>query len=290
MSFNFYILSSHACYFEDYVLSITNKFKLLNEYYKIIYYNINEELIFKKEDIHIFLQTFHQCIFKDIHNNTFTLKNVINEYNIYIFNTEQLKIRNQHILNYSNNINYIEWSDCNISYYTNCLKSKVFVIPYQVNFNEILNKTKVNDVCMITKRQSEYRLEIFNECKKIIPNITSIVGFGNIRDELLFNHKILINASLEPNCSILEQFRVNRCIYNRIIIISDKKDDRENDFILNKYIIYVENYKDIPNTVKNVLDNYKLFYDKIYGNFDFEIEKIDNLFMKYLKKFIEKNK
>ena len=147
---------------------------------------------------------------------TFTLNNVINEYNIYIFNTEQLKIRNQHILNYSNNINYIEWSNCNISHYKNCLKSKVFLIPYQVNFNEILNKTKINDVCMITKRQSEYRSEIFNECKKIIPNITSIVGFGNIRDELLFNHKILINASLEPNCSILEQFRVNRCIYNTL--------------------------------------------------------------------------
>lgn len=33
----------------------------------------------------------------------------------------------------------------------------IFLISYQVNFNEILNKIKVKYVCMIIKRQTEYQ-------------------------------------------------------------------------------------------------------------------------------------
>jgi hypothetical protein len=205
--------------------------------------------------------------------------------NIYILNTEQLKIRNQTILNY-NKFNYIDYTQLNLHYYSSCQFSSVYLISYQVNYDEIFNNPKSHDVCMFTQRSSEYRKNIFNKCKDVCPNITGIIGFGKNRDEILFKHKILINASLEPDCSVLEQFRVNRCIYNRMIIISDKKDDSNIDFILNKYIIYVENYLDIPSKLLDVLNNYNKYYDIIYGNFDNELPQIDEYFTKQITHFL----
>lgn len=273
MAILFYTFSAHSQYFEDYLKGLISKLKIFNIHYKTIYCGSSDIIDITEDDIHIFFQTIYGNL------NIISPKN-----NIYILNTEQLKVRNQNILNY--NFNYIDWTQLNMHYYLSRPKSSAYLISYQVNYDEIFNYPKSKDVCMFTQRWSEYRNNIFNKCKDIYPNITSISGFGKIRDEILFQHKILINASLEPDCSVLEQFRVNRCIYNRIIIISDKKDDSDIDFILNKYIIYVENYLDIPSKMLDVLNNYKMYYDNIYGNFDKELPLIDEYFTKQIKDFI----
>ena len=275
--FIFYTLCIHSPYFEDYLEGLLNKLKLFGICYKNVYYDANDVIDRSEQDVHIFFQTLH-C----------KLNNSNPKYNIYILNTEQLKIRNQHILNYDMKINYIDWTPLNIPYYSLRINSSVSLLSYQVNYNEIITHPKTMDVCMFTQRWSEYRSEIFDKCREVHPTITGISGFGKIRDDLLFKHKILINASLDPDCSVLEQFRVNRCIYNRIIIISDKKDDYITNFILNKYIIYVENYTDIPSKMLDVLNNYQEFYDNIYGNFNNELPVIDEYFTKQIECFISK--
>ena len=280
MIFIFYVINIHVKYFEDYLATITNKMKSFGISFKIIHFELNDIIDITEEDTHIFFQQLPPSI---LQNNE--LNNSDKNYNIYVLNTEQLKIRNQHILNYPIKINYIDWSPCNIPYYSSCPESSIDLLSYQVNYDEIFNNPKSKDVCMFVSRYSEYREKIFNRCRDVHPTITAIAGFGKKRDELLFQHKILINASLEPDCSVLEQFRVNRCIYNRMIIISDKKEDSDMDFILNKYIIYVD-YLDIPNKVLDVLNRYQEIYDQIYRNFDNELPLIDEYFTKQIKSFI----
>jgi hypothetical protein len=50
--------------------------------------------------------------------------------------------------------------------------------------------------------------------------------------------------------------------------------------------IYVENHLDIPSKMLDILNNYKKYYDDIYGNFENELPVIDEYFTKQLKIFI----
>lgn len=116
----------------------------------------------------------------------------------------------------------------------------------------------------------------------------SIVWDHWIRDDReLFQHKILLNiAAFEDNCDILEEIRVNRCIYNKMIIVSDMKQMATRNYILNKYIIYAEDDA-LVDTLHNVYENYDTIYDKIYTNFDKELTDIRDMFTRHLLTSLE---
>ena len=79
---------------------------------------------------------------------------------------------------------------------------------------------------------------------------------------------------------INEQIRINRCIFNKMIVISEKGLDDELLY-LKDYIIFCEYDKLVDKTIE-VLNNYDEYYQKIYGNFN--LNEIDNY---YEKKLIE---
>ena len=191
---------------------------------------------------------------------------IIMNTNCYLLNTEQLS-KDEWVQTLRHNpIKIIDYSLANIQ----CLlqyRKDLYYLPYMVNRNEIMNYEKIYDIACIGCWTDSYRLNITNQ----IPNINIIEGYGKERDEKLFRHKILLNVHFNERFKIFEQMRCNRCIMNKMIVISEKSLDM--DFELKKYIIECE-YCDLVSTTKKVLENYEFYYNKLFADFDIDfIEK-----------------
>jgi len=211
--------------------------------------------------------------------------------NIYVLNIEQLSNIskfNTHMLPYQKykNIKIIDYSYSNMVYYNHFQHNK-FLLPYQINLNEILNLNKEKNICLIGDHyippNRQYIIDILNQ-KNI--HVDIINGFGKQRDEQLFEYKIILNISYHKDFNIFESIRCDRCIYNKMIVISDMKNHIEN-YHLKDYVIF-EEYENIPNKVADVITNYEYYYDKLFKNFDFEqisttIHELSNKAIEQLK-------
>lgn len=262
-------------FFIDYINSIIinyNDVVLILDLNKlfVIINNISNKIT---NDIIIFMQTL-----PDIPNIP-NIPNILN--NIYILNTEQLTREEElnRIQCYiTNNIKIIDYSKSNIY----CLKSKninnnILYIPYLVNHNEIYNYDKIYDIAYIGHfvNEKSYRMTIINSLKKLGVQTNEIKGYTIERDNLLFRYKILLNIHYNETYNVFEQMRCNRCIFNKVIVITQKSIDI--DFELKEYIIESE-YDNLVDTTINVINNYKYYYDKLFSNFD-----IDKISKNYLK-------
>ena len=108
---------------------------------------------------------------------------------------------------------------------------------------------------------SEYRQTIINNIKIKNVNIDIIDGWKKERDFELFSHKILLNLGYTDKYKIFESLRCDRCIFNKMIIISDKKEDIELYYLKN-YIIF-EDYDKIADKAIEVLNNYDMYYKQL---------------------------
>ena len=233
-------------YMEDYVLSF---YKKLNA--EIIVFNeINDIPSINKTDIFIFLQTIPDEILQKIDSK--------ND-NIYLLNTEQMS-RNSHLIRmhtFPKNIKMLDYSKANMKYYDGYYNKSIL---YQINFDEIYNLPKTKDICIMSG-ESEYRRNIINQMQNKGINIDIISGWKKERDEKLFTYKIILNISYKEDYKIFESLRCDRCIFNRMIVISDKKEDMEL-YNLKDYIIF-EDYDKIADKAIEVINNYDMYYKKL---------------------------
>ena len=247
-------------YFVEYLASISRIIK-----FEIKFYRENEVIYINNFDCnYIFLQELPKNI--KIENN-----NLIdfNQYKIYVINTEQLSynIHSTNMNSYSKIVKIIDYNISNIKYYNREKYKNIYYLPYQINEKEIFNFPKINNICMIDSK-SKYRLNILNKLNSLGYQVNIIRGFGGQRDELLFRHKILINISHNPQYNILETMRCDRCIYNKMIVISDYKEDMEK-YYLKENIIFVP-YNEMVKKVIEVIHNYNYYYDMLFKNFNYE--------------------
>ena len=123
---------------------------------------------------------------------------------------------------------------------------------------------------------SKKRYHILNQLVKLNTtnlNIKNIKGFGQIRDDILFKCKILVNVHYADNYKIFEEIRCNRCTFNKMIVISEDSLYTD-DYILKDHVIFVP-YDKIAETVIDVANNYEKYYEKLFKNFDItKYEKI----------------
>lgn len=274
----YYIYTSDEVgYFSDYINSILFTYKNIYPQGKMEHIlNISDlETRFKEkkeEDYFFFLY--------DIPSNINLNEN---DKNIYIINTEQLT-RNywlNNFKNYSKNVKIIDYSLTNIEL-LKPHREPIYYLPYTVNMEEIYDLPKIHDLCFVGEI-GEYRSKITNKLKEKGIKINNITKFGKERDDLLFQHKILLNIHFDQDYQIFEEFRCNRCIMNKMIVITEKSKknaNRENN-ILQKHMIECE-YHELLHVVTDVLNNYDKYYSLLFDNFD-----IDEIKKKYEKYFIE---
>lgn len=221
------------------------------------------------------MQTINHSFFTYIQRNQ----------NVYLLNTEQLtNERYSKTLNeYPKELRMIDYMNSNLKYYD--ISYKKYILPYQINPNEIFNIGKVKDVCIIgtinnipVKRQ-----RAIDSLREKDIHVDIITGFGTNRDVILFKYKIIINIGYFDNYKIMETFRCDRCVYNKMIVVSDYKEDY-NDYHLKDHVIFTE-YDNIPDKVIDILQNYDKYYEKLFSNFD--LNKINNTLANSSKELLE---
>ena len=278
MTYYFIIYHSIKKFIIEYILSIANKIP----YSKILIAPDEPIPTMESDDIYIFA---------GIHYVSYPL---IDLPNVYYINLEQMTIDGTNsqknllgeLINFKMNSTYfnlLDYSNGNISIINQYGLFSQY-IPYQVNFDEVFNYEKELDLvfcCTVNER----KLKIFNQLNSLYPK-SKFIGnpplWGQARDQILFKSKILINIHhQEKSYDILEEIRITKCILNKIIVISEPSKYSD-QYPLNSYIIY-ENYDSIINKTKDILENYELYYNKIYNNLD--IGKINELLKNYLHIF-----
>ena len=276
-------------FFEDYVNSIKTKTNI--EIVLETEFSMSQRMkdIIEKDPNYIF-------VLLTVRNMNIYKMEWFNKNRIFILNTEQLTRKSEikKIEYYiQNGYKTIDYSSENIEF---CNES--LYLPYQVNPDEIFDYKKDFDVCYIGNPWGIYRINKIQELKRSIginvigeqtdPKLLKHWGnkWGKERDEIAFKHKILVNIHHDKDFIINEQMRINRCIFNKVIVISETGRNDDNLF-LKDYIIFVK-YEDIEEKVKEVLENYDMYYEKIYGNF--KISDIDNHYTEHLKIAISKMK
>lgn len=222
-------------------------------------------------------------------NDTFIFINqffkvpITTQTNVYILNVEQLSIQSNtdNIMNnIPANIKLIDYSFSNIEYLKQ-LNRSYYYLPYQVNDSEIFDYPKIHDVVTIGW-ESQKRLNIRTQLLEKNIQVNHINGlFDGERDELLFKHKILVNVHFKEEYKVFEEMRCNRCIFNRMIVITEKSIYNENNR-LKKHMIECE-YSEIPDMVEKVLGSYDYYYNKLFAGFDLqEIKKYYAAFNDFL--------
>lgn len=236
-----FIDNRYKC-FEDYINSISNKFNFIKTY------DINKMLELNLNNKYYFLCTLPKEIINKINEN-------VNINNVYLINTEQMSrddFRNK-ILSYPKNIKIIDYSYGNLLYLDKHFNNTQ-LIEYQYNPKEIYNFKKIYDVCFINGISRDRR-KIIRNIQKIGIKVNIIKGWGEERDLKLFKHKILLNISYNKNYRIFESIRCLRCLYNNMIVVSNKKEDMEHLSYKDK-IVFCDTDK-IPLKIKELLENYE---------------------------------
>ena len=285
MKLVFICIDRCLCYYEDYFRSIRYCLKenCSNIEMDIFLYpekqlHIVRKRINKSAIGEVFILIKDICI--NINDKPFNLNS---NKKVYLLNTEQLTRKKYYKIaeHFSKIYPMIDYSLSNIALMNN---KNIMCLPYQVNANEIKNYHKIHDVAILGY-MTNYRWKVFNDIKAKGIQINCTNGWNETRDNVLFRHKILLNVHFKPSCKIFEEIRCNRCIVNKMIVITERNVYL--DPFLKPYVVECD-YKDLAETVKNTIDNYDKIYEKIYGNFD--IDKFAKHYSNFIRDFIECNK
>ena len=214
---------------------------------------------------------------------------------VMIFNTEQNTRKTyyyQHILSLlQNGYHILDYHLGNIEFMNTETKGvyekQIFYLPYLYCSADkiLLKKKRIKDVCFIGTI-TQYRYDLINEIRKEV-NVDVIRDFGDRRDQILSDYKIILNLNADETYQVFETIRCYRCVFNHILVISEEKKYKENNMIDDMCIF--SDRKNLVSLIKSTLENYnKTMKEKYSGNKDKEFiswsEEKFKLFLEQLNK------
>lgn len=192
------------------------------------------------------LQYFNHILIINISENIIKRINIIS--NLYLLNTKKINIDDDLSYLYNYNIKILTYNFIQKNYikkYTN----NVSYFPALIsNDTEKCKKYSV----AIYNIDTEYKIHIVEELRKKNIEVNDISKYD--KNNILLRHKIFLNFNDNYDNELFNEIMCNYCIYNKIIVINDKKNMFSNSF-LNTYIFDIK-YDFIVNFTSYILDNY----------------------------------
>lgn len=284
MLYKIYCKKKQEKTFEDYYNTIIEN-KLSDDTIQLVNYNDMSQFIklLDKSSIHIFI---YRVPVRVLLRLNYYIKNNIK---LHFLNTEQLSL--EHHLQYITHLHpYIKIIDYSITNFFilnkfNKFNKSLFCLPYTINQKENLlfsNIPKTKGICIIHPGNGSLRRHnILQLLKKNKIPVDIIKGYGSIRDAQLFQYKIILNIHYNIGYKVFEEIRCNRCIFNKMIVISETSVMDEYNY-LKKHMVVVP-YNDIVEKVKDVYNNYDKYYNELFESYN-EVE-IKNHYNSYYNNF-----
>ena len=180
------------------------------------------------------------------------------------------------------NFNFvIEYSKANIKNistfpgYSGYLNKTIYIppMPFVSAYQILPVDDKSRNIDILTSylclANSKRREDFIKNCKDNIhikpynwKNITNIFDINKLKD-IYDDSKIIINIHQTQHHHTLEEFRILPAIMRKVIIISEDVPCKE-EIPYSNYVIWC-NISEIPNKTKEVLENYELYFNELYG-------------------------
>jgi hypothetical protein len=171
--------------------------------------------------------------------------------------------------------------------YNNLSGKYIYIAPLLYPFYKEINNRTIN--CLTTfinteePRRKKLLIDISDNNINHI-NINNCFDKNNL-EELYKKTKIMINIHQTDHHCTFEELRVLPALLNGIIVICEDSPLKEN-ILYNDFVIWTR-YDNIINTIKEVENNYNIYYDKIFNNL--EIVNIIELINKNNYNYLETN-
>lgn len=161
-------------------------------------------------------------------------------------------------------IKIIDYSEENIPYFEN-IYPHIFLLP--PHFKTIKNEKTID---MLSLKNNEYRSNILDQIilknKDKLYNIHCFSNvFGNERDILYSQSKIYLNLHCSESHKTMELIRIVNLLSKRVIVLTQNSIHKDLVFIKDSFITF-ENTEDINELIKEILDNYDMYYNKLFSN------------------------
>ena len=227
----------------------------------LILYHEDAYLQLKPSFLNLFLYQIPQKIISNL--SYYQKEKVL----IGLLNTEQLTIP-EHLFYMTKLPPYIQLFDYSFAnqkiakYY----HKEVKLLTYSYFEKELFPIPKTKGICMIYPGKSVRRHVILDQLRKKGIPVRVISGYGKKRDEELFQHQILLNIHFDKTYKIFEEIRCNRCIYNKMIVISETSLYDDENPLKGKYITVP--YENIIAKVKDVLQNRMKYEEELFAKWD----------------------
>jgi hypothetical protein len=272
-----------------YLEYITNIKEFINKYYKnidikIVYYDSNEnkyknEITYEK--MLIYDKIFYTGDISTLNNIINIMKNLSNK--IYFLNIEQMSHPSYYrlIRKIENLKNIIDYSEENIPFFNDIYKNIYLIPPY---FKEIKINNINKDIDVLSIVNNLYRTNYINKIINSLNNINIKIienCYGIERDDYFKRTKIYINIHGSENHNTMEMIRIVNLIMNKVIILT-QNSVYSNLLFLKKYLYIYNDANDFNKIIKDILENYEIYYDTIYKDFD------KNIYNDYIKENINK--
>jgi hypothetical protein len=247
-------------------------------------YNIEQTENYLKDNIYIYVT----C-------RIFSLSVTNNDNNIGLLNTESYdrhinQYVNKSIINLAKSkkisflVEYSEENINNLKTHDEFKDTKIYFCPATILNNEIYNFNKTGYISSLNcTNYFERRYKIIEKLKNKNIDIQNINLFGKDRDNILMRSKVFLNIHSYDDYDILEQLKINRLIYNKVIVVSEN-GVKIKDTYIQKYIIHCD-YDNLIDKVIDVINNYEQYYNMLFN--DFNINEIHNYYDFYYKDFIK---
>lgn len=189
--------------------------------------------------------------------------------NIYFINIEQMSHSSYYkmIRKIINLKNIIDYSEENIPYYKN-VYNNFFLLPPYFNFNKNI-KQNIKSIDLLSIINNSYRENKISKIKvskkqqiRLLKNC-----FGDVRDDYYSKTKIYINIHCSNEHNTMEMIRLVNLIMNKVIILT-QPSICTNLIFLKKYLFICNDADEFTIEIQNILNNYDLYYNKIYGDFN----------------------
>jgi hypothetical protein len=197
--------------------------------------------------------------------------------NIYILNTEQTtQISTTTPVNFNfagiltqmrhKDIGCIDYSAVNLrkirQHVPSLRNSKLW--PYLPNPEECCSfEPKSKDVAFIGCLSSRRQLTI-DLLRQAGVSVTVITEWGAVRDNHLWQHKVLVNIHFADNYQVFEEIRCNRCLFNQMLIVSeDSLLDEEHPV---KEFVFFRPYMELVAQIQFLLQHYDVIHRNLYSN------------------------
>ncbi len=283
MIYKIYCKKKNEKNFEDYYKTIIQNKRSEDEVQVLNY--LDNTLFMKlldKNSIHIFL---YRIPVRILLRTKYYEKNNIK---IYFLNTEQLSLDHhyEYLKTLPPYIKIIDYSLGNF-FLISQLKRPSYCIPYTINPKEnFSNIQKTKDICMIFPGNGSLRRHnILQELRRNKIPVDVIRGYGALRDMQLFQYKIILNVHYNIGYKIFEEIRCNRCVFNKMIVISETSTFPETNYLKDHMIIVP--YNEFVKKVEDVYKNYDKYHKELFENYN--EEEIKKYYNNYYNKFFDEN-